>query len=335
MLSTDNRSSKATAQTRARKWIVTIIANNSTVKWQESLCQQVRDGRLLEYEFAFELNTENIPYPHYHVYLHFKNPCLGVYTLRRLFQEEIFVDVCQNSNDYRAYIRKNQYRPMNEEEIIWLPLSAVRYCRESSKDGKVDTLVNVTTNDDTLPSTSETLSEESSVNDHDQSEPSTSIQKSQRKRNKPSDDPKSRRLVHEKCLSSATTPDEYWDLMIKEDNYMFASVYNSFSKAIEKNFQLRGLNKRKVEISLKPPPIKFTMEDFDTHEAFILARFWEKSKKAQKPLWIYGRTGTGKTRYIETLLGKRALKLTDISVVEEFRAEYHQFLWFDDTANGM
>ena len=116
---------------------------------------------------------------------------------------------------------------------------------------------------------------------------------------------------------------------------MFASVYNSFSKAIEKNFQLRGLNKPKVEISLKPPPIKFTMEDFDTHEAFILARFWEKSKKAQKPLWIYGRTGTGKTLYIETLLGKRALKLTDISVVEEFRAEYHQFLWFDDTANGM
>ena len=75
---------------------------------------------------------------------------------------------------------------------------------------------------------------------------------------------------------------------------------------------------------------RFVMANFDTPHAGALEKWWNTAIKECKPLWIYGRTGTGKTAWVETKLKGQVYKICNTKALDKYDPIKHRYLRGDD-----
>ena len=73
----------------------------------------------------------------------------------------------------------------------------------------------------------------------------------------------------------------------------------------------------------------YRIEDFDTAEANRLKEAWQSALAEERPLWVVGAPGSGKTMFAQALLGESEFKVTDKFTLEDVGGR-HSYIWLDD-----
>ena len=79
---------------------------------------------------------------------------------------------------------------------------------------------------------------------------------------------------------------------------------------------------------LNDPTIRIT--DFDTPMAKVLEKAWKIARETNRPLWIWGNTGLGKTSWVEATLGSLAFRMSGVKCIEKFDFCEWLYIWGDD-----
>lgn len=121
---------------------------------------------------------------------------------------------------------------------------------------------------------------------------------------------------------------------IKErDPLTWATCYNMWTRPLNSHYEdiARDAHAQLLEdLPAGARHRQFTMDDFSTPLAAELLAAWQNAMAADKPFWIHGVPGAGKTEWVRALLGNSAFRMGHTHNIEMFRWWTHPYLWADD-----
>lgn len=268
-------------------------------------------------EQLFEEVPEIVEFQHRHAVVNVSLP-RALSWMRRTFGMDIHYEICRNLTRARYYLRKNCRIGITEVappgcEFRRLPASfagtSTPPCHLASVSSDLDKL---------------------SVNDHDDDDETLPLL----------DGGVSRGAEDKRCYSMSwpqivrtamdlDTLAECEDYLREADPFRFVNSYGRLASGLAKHFARKAATTtRPIRAGVRRrTPI--TAEMFDLQKSAELHVAWSKVCAAQKVLWLWGGTGLGKTKWVETNVDC-ALRCNNWDSLKRFSIVDHEVLWFDD-----